>query len=235
MALFSECMPWCARKVLDTGRHFQRRDFSPTTWSFLGRKMVVGEGAAPPGTLIWRFPGFIKPRCTAGATPKAAESYKGIEVHVPYSPFPFRFIVSRGPNFKADHLPAVWSRVPYRTHLFPLERWVSRSPIFSFWQAVWFVSIPVWRLRRAAHQRSSQRVPAFQRSGNDLNLPMSSMMEKQGNDVDWGASPPRAFCATGLGARRPAKGSPPVPPGSVTRGCCQATNTTGRQPWFPQE
>src|SRR6266481_6730812 len=52
---------------------------------FLGRKrkMVVGEGAAPPGTLIWRFPGFIRPRCTAGATHKAAESYQGIEVHVP--------------------------------------------------------------------------------------------------------------------------------------------------------
>src|SRR5882724_6074756 len=31
----------------------------------------------PPGTLIWRFPGFIRPRCTAGATHKAAESYQG--------------------------------------------------------------------------------------------------------------------------------------------------------------
>src|SRR5713226_9334092 len=50
---------------------------------FLGRKrkMVVGEGAAPPGTLIWRFPGFIRPRCTAGATHKAAESYQGIQAH----------------------------------------------------------------------------------------------------------------------------------------------------------
>jgi hypothetical protein len=30
MALFFECMQQCARKVLDTGRHCQRGDFSPT-------------------------------------------------------------------------------------------------------------------------------------------------------------------------------------------------------------
>jgi hypothetical protein len=44
------------------------------------RKMVVGEGAAPlppPGTLIWRLPGFIKLRCAAGATHRFAESYYG--------------------------------------------------------------------------------------------------------------------------------------------------------------
>ena len=29
MALFSECMQSCAQKVLDTGRHCQRRDVSP--------------------------------------------------------------------------------------------------------------------------------------------------------------------------------------------------------------
>jgi hypothetical protein len=38
-------------------------------------------------------------------------------------------------NFKAEHLPVVWSRVAYRARLFPLERWVSRSPIFSSWPA----------------------------------------------------------------------------------------------------
>jgi hypothetical protein len=76
--------------------------------------MVVGEGAAPPGTLIWHFPKFIRPRCTAGATHKAAESYQGIEVHVPYSPFTFRFSVSRGTNFKTEHLPVVCLPEPER-------------------------------------------------------------------------------------------------------------------------
>jgi len=70
------------------------------------------------GTLIWRFPGFIRPRCTAGATHKAAESYQGIEVHVPYSLFTFRFIVSRGTNFKTEHLAVVWSRMLFRARLF---------------------------------------------------------------------------------------------------------------------
>ena len=35
----------------------------------------------PPGTLIWRLPGFIRPRCTAGATHRLAESYQGVEAH----------------------------------------------------------------------------------------------------------------------------------------------------------
>jgi len=35
----------------------------------------------PPGSLIWRFPGFIRPRCTAGATHHGAKSYYGIEFH----------------------------------------------------------------------------------------------------------------------------------------------------------
>ena len=35
----------------------------------------------PPGTLIWRLPGFIRPRCTAGATHRLAESYKGFKAH----------------------------------------------------------------------------------------------------------------------------------------------------------
>ena len=29
----------------------------------------------PPGSLIWRFPGLIRPRCTAGATHRRAKSY----------------------------------------------------------------------------------------------------------------------------------------------------------------
>jgi len=66
-------------------------------------------------TLIWRFSRFIRPRCTAGATHKAAEWYQGIEVHVPYSPFTF---VSRGTNFKTEHLPAVCLREPERARLF---------------------------------------------------------------------------------------------------------------------
>jgi hypothetical protein len=33
MALFFECMQQCARKVLDTGRHCQRGDFSTTILS----------------------------------------------------------------------------------------------------------------------------------------------------------------------------------------------------------
>jgi hypothetical protein len=36
----------------------------------------------PPGTLIWRLPGFIRPRCTAGATHRLAESYYGVVLHV---------------------------------------------------------------------------------------------------------------------------------------------------------
>src|SRR5262249_7799878 len=35
----------------------------------------------PPGTLIWRFPGLIRPRCTAGATHRMAESYYGFKLH----------------------------------------------------------------------------------------------------------------------------------------------------------
>jgi len=35
----------------------------------------------PPGSLIWRFPGLIRPRCTAGATHHVAESYYRIEAH----------------------------------------------------------------------------------------------------------------------------------------------------------
>src|SRR5579864_677014 len=35
----------------------------------------------PPGTLIWRFPGFIRPRCTAGATHHESESYVWFEGH----------------------------------------------------------------------------------------------------------------------------------------------------------
>src|SRR5580698_1571363 len=35
----------------------------------------------PPGSLIWRFPGLIRPRCTAGATHRNAESYYGVKVH----------------------------------------------------------------------------------------------------------------------------------------------------------
>src|SRR6476646_2392300 len=35
----------------------------------------------PPGTLIWRLPGFIRPRCTSGATHRFAESYYGLKFH----------------------------------------------------------------------------------------------------------------------------------------------------------
>src|ERR1700730_12703842 len=35
----------------------------------------------PPGTLIWRLPGFIRPRCTAGATHRLAESYERVALH----------------------------------------------------------------------------------------------------------------------------------------------------------
>ena len=47
----------------------------------LGRILVVGEGVPPPGTLIWRLPGFIGPRCTAGATHRFAESYERVKDH----------------------------------------------------------------------------------------------------------------------------------------------------------
>ena len=43
------------------------------------------------------------------------------------------------------------------------------------------------------------------------------------------------FCEVGLGAHRPAKGSPRVLLSSATRECCQARNTTERQRWFPEE
>jgi hypothetical protein len=35
----------------------------------------------PPGTLIRRFPGLIRPRCTAGATHRFAEPYYGLKLH----------------------------------------------------------------------------------------------------------------------------------------------------------
>jgi Pyridine nucleotide-disulphide oxidoreductase, dimerisation domain len=37
----------------------------------------------PPGTLIRRFPGLIRPRCRAGATQRFAESYYGVRSHFP--------------------------------------------------------------------------------------------------------------------------------------------------------
>jgi hypothetical protein len=37
--------------------------------------MVVGEGAAPSRTLIWRFPGLIRPRCTLVLPTDLQESY----------------------------------------------------------------------------------------------------------------------------------------------------------------
>jgi hypothetical protein len=41
MALFSECMLWCAHKVLDTGRHCQRRLFSPSGERLVGRESAL--------------------------------------------------------------------------------------------------------------------------------------------------------------------------------------------------
>jgi hypothetical protein len=35
----------------------------------------------PPGTLIWRFPGLIRPRRTAGATHRITGSHYGAELH----------------------------------------------------------------------------------------------------------------------------------------------------------
>ena len=55
MALFSECMPWCARKGLDTGRHCQRRDFAPVTASLsLPResRVTLLLGASPSNRLL---------------------------------------------------------------------------------------------------------------------------------------------------------------------------------------
>ena len=55
------------------------------------------------------------------------------------------------------------------------------------------------QLRRVVHQRSSRPAPAFPRSGHDLNLQMSSMME--GNDAEWvSISSVHLFCATGFGS-----------------------------------
>src|SRR5882762_5572668 len=72
-----------------------------------------------------------------------------------------------------------------RARLFPLEKVVSRFLIFSFWQAVWFVLVPVLPLRRADHQRSIRPAPAFPQSGRDRSLPTSSMTGKFGGDADW--------------------------------------------------
>ena len=41
----------------------------------------MGEGATPPGALIWRLPGFIRPRRTARATHRFVRSYQWIELH----------------------------------------------------------------------------------------------------------------------------------------------------------
>ena len=64
---------------------------------------------------------------------------------------------------------------------------------------------------------------------------MSSMSGKLERDAGWGSCALFAFCEVGWVERRPAKGLPRVPLGSATPGCCQATNTTGRQPWSPEE
>jgi hypothetical protein len=47
----------------------------------LRSKLVVGEGAAPSRHANLRLPGFIRPRCTAGATHRLAESYEGFKTH----------------------------------------------------------------------------------------------------------------------------------------------------------
>ena len=52
MALFFECMQSCAQKVLDTGRHCQRRDFA-TVRSFSVAKAFV-EKATPSTRAKWR-------------------------------------------------------------------------------------------------------------------------------------------------------------------------------------
>src|SRR6266404_1488132 len=140
-------------------------------------------------------------------------------------PLIFCFTASPSDTFKSEHPP-----VPRRPRLFLPERWVSKSPTFSSWQAAWFVSVPVSPLRRAFHRRSSRPAPAFPQSKRDLSLPTSSMTGKFGGDADWGSWARFAFCEVGWGERRPAKGLPRVPPNSATRGCCQARSTTGRRP-----
>src|SRR5580692_5775748 len=86
-----------------------------------------------------------------------------------------------------------------RARLFLPDGEAGRSPAFSSWPAAWFASVPVSPLRRVVHQRSSQPAPAFQRSVHGLNLLMSSMMDKQGTNVEWEAWPLFAFCTMGLG------------------------------------
>src|SRR6267143_218004 len=112
----------------------------------------------------------------------------------------FCFTASPSDAFKSEQPP-----VPRRPRLFLSERWVSRSPTFSFWQAVSFVSVPVWPLRRAVHQRSSRPAQVFPQSERDRSLPRSSMTGKFGGDADWGSWALFAFCEVGWGARRPAK------------------------------
>ena len=137
----------------------------------------------------------------------------------------------KGSNaFKSEHPP-----VPCRTRLFLLAGSAARFPIFSFWQVVSFVLIPASPLRHAVHRRSSRPAPVSPKSNRELSLPRSSMSGKLESVADWGSSALFAFCEVGSGAHRPAKGSPRVPPNSATRGCCQATDTTERQPWFPEE
>jgi hypothetical protein len=62
--------------------------------------MVVGEGVAPSGTLIWRLPGFIRPRRTAGATHRFARLYQGIDLHTSSA-------LARLSPFKRNPAPAV--------------------------------------------------------------------------------------------------------------------------------
>ena len=47
MALFFECMQSCAQKVLDTGRHCQRRDLSPAINAKSGKTYF--RRTIPPG------------------------------------------------------------------------------------------------------------------------------------------------------------------------------------------
>jgi hypothetical protein len=144
---------------------------------------------------------------------------------------PIRFHNEKGSNtFKSGHPP-----VPRRTRLFLPEGSAARYPTFSSWQAAWFVSVPVSPLRRAVHRRSSRPAQVFPKSTRDPSLLGPLMSGTFGRDASWGSRVLFAVCEVGLGARRPAKGSPRAPPSSVTRECCQARSTTGRQPWFPEE
>src|ERR1700723_2300642 len=103
--------------------------------------------------------------------------------------------------FKSEHSP-----VPRRPRRCLPEGSVARFPAFSFWRAMWFVSVRVWRLLRVVRPRPSQPPQGFRRSEHDLSLPTSLAMEQFECALDLERQGGSAGCTTDCGAHHRVKG-----------------------------